>query len=228
MTNTFDVYRDRYEKTVEGSVAFSGLSHDFFLSAKADILAEIFAAHFGVGFRPSLLDVGSGVGRLHPHLKPIVGMLAGTDPSTMSIDRAARDNPGVTYRAGDGQSVPWPAASFDAAAAICVLHHVPPGARPDFMKEMRRVVRPGGLVVLIEHNPWNVLTRLAVIRCPFDNDAVLLTARHAKKLLTACGCVDIQTRHFLLIPSRRRAARRLEMLARDWPLGAQYVAVGRA
>ena len=41
---------------------------------------------------------------------------------------------------------------------------------------MRRVVRPGGLLCIIEHNPFNPLTRLAVVRCEFDRDAVLLPA----------------------------------------------------
>lgn len=228
MTQAFDAYRETYEKTVESSVAFSGLSHDFFSSAKAGILDAIFATHFGIDFHPSLLDVGCGVGRLHPHLRPIVGTLAGTDPSTKSIDRAIIDNPGVSYRVGDGHNIPWPAASFDCVIAVCVLHHVPREVRSNFVKEMRRVARPGGLVAIIEHNPWNPLTRLAVFRCPFDHDAVLLSAGEAKRLLTDSGCRDIQIQHFLLLPSRWRAARRVEMLAQPWPLGAQYAAVGCA
>ena len=53
---------------------------------------------------------------------------------------------------------------------------------------MRRVVRPGGLVCVIEHNPLNPLTRsLAVSRCEFDSDAVLLGASTTRKLMAAGG-----------------------------------------
>ena len=80
------------------------------------------------------------------------------------------------------------------------------------MKEMRRVVRPGGLVCVIEHNPLNPLTRLAVARCEFDRDTVLLGAGKARKLMAAGGLREIGTRGEARAPRRRRfqqpAARR--------------------
>ena len=50
-----------------------------------------------------------------------------------------------------------------------------------FVADMVRVTRPGGLVCVIEHNPLNPLTRLAVNRCPFDADAVLLRSGQLAK-----------------------------------------------
>src|SRR5918997_1466196 len=88
------------------------------------VLAELFAAHFGQGARPSLLDVGCGVGRLHAHLSEVAGRLAGTDSSWTSIARARFDNPRVDYREGAEGKVPWPDASFDVTLAVCILHHV--------------------------------------------------------------------------------------------------------
>jgi SAM-dependent methyltransferase len=227
MTQAFDAYRDSYEATVEQSIGFSGLSHDFFLEAKAALLAALFAAHFGPGYRPSLLDIGCGVGRMHPLLAPLAGALAGTDPSAAEIDRARQDNPDVDYRVGDGLRLPWSAASFEVALAVCVVHHVPAPAWSDFVAEMRRVVRPGGLVVLIEHNPWNPLTRLSVLRCAFDRDAVLLPAGRACALLAGAGCAAVESRHFLLLPTGHPVARRVEGALRRLPLGAQYAAIGR-
>lgn len=226
MSHTFDAYRDSYEATVEDSIAFSGLRHDFFLRAKADLLAELVDRHFGPGRRPSLLDIGCGVGRLHRLLRPLAGALAGTDPSAAALDRAAQDNPGVTYRAGDGAAIPWTDGSFDCVLATCVLHHVAPAGWGCFVAEMRRVVAPGGLVVLIEHNPWHPLTRLAVARCPFDADAVLLGAGRARRLLGDAGCVAVRSRHFLALPFRHGLPRRLSAPAGHLPLGAQYAAFG--
>ena len=228
MTQLFDTYRDTYSETVSASISFSALPHDFFVAAKVEILAELFAQHFGAHARPSLLDIGCGVGQMHRFLRPHVGELAGCDPSVQSIERARDDNPGIAYKHAAGPILPWDVAWFDCALAVCVMHHVPPQGWSTFVAEMRRVVRPGGLVIVIEHNPFNPLTRLAVFRCPFDEDAVLLSANRARFLLRAAGCGEVQSRHFLLLPFRTKSSRRLERLTEKAPLGAQYIAFGVA
>lgn len=225
MSEAFDAYRTTYEDIVEKSIAFTGLRHDIFLRAKIFVLAGLFAERLG-GAKPAVLDVGCGVGRMHPLLAPIVGTLSGTDVSGEAIARARGDNAGVDYRRSTAAMLPWPPASFDVALAVCVLHHVPPAARDAFVAEMRRVTRPGGLVVLIEHNPWNPLTRLAVARCPFDADAVLLPASAAHLLLQKAALERVASRHFLFLPAANASVARLETHLRRLPLGAQYAAVG--
>lgn len=227
MSSAFDAYRTRYEAVVSESIAFSGLGHAFFLDAKARLLADLFAGHFGAA-APRLLDVGCGVGLLHRRLGAAVSAVSGTDPSVESLARARAENPGVAYRPQVGGTLPWPDAAFDASLAVCVFHHVPAIARPALVSEMRRVTRRGGLVVLIEHNPWNPLTRLAVARCPFDHDAVLLGARGARRLLGAGGLSAVRSRHFLAIPATGPWATRAETLLGALPLGAQFAAIGEA
>jgi SAM-dependent methyltransferase len=147
-----------------------------------------------------MLDVGCGVGSFHPPLRGIVGCLSGIDVSASSIAQARADNPHGDYRAFDGKRFPYPSASFDLVTAICVLHHVAPSEWLGFVSEMRRVVRPGGLVCIIEHNPYNPLTRLAVMRCEFDRDAQLLGAGKTQMLMSESGLREIGARYFLLLP----------------------------
>jgi SAM-dependent methyltransferase len=225
MSAPFDAYRTEYEALVERSIAFSGLRHDFFIAAKVALLADLFAERFG-GQRPLLLDVGCGVGRMHAALRPITGSLAGCDLSREALDRARVEHPWADYRAYDGTRLPWGDAAFDVSLAVCVLHHVPPTGWTALVAEMRRVTRPGGLVALIEHNPWNPATRLGVARCPFDHDAVLLTARRSRALLDAGGLTGVESRHFLLLPTAAAWARRLERRLGRIPAGAQYLAFG--
>jgi ubiquinone/menaquinone biosynthesis C-methylase UbiE len=227
MTELFDSYRGNYQDVVQSSIDFSGLPHSFFMRAKASILREIIAQRIAME-EPTMLDVGCGVGSFHTLIRGMVGHLSGIDVSSASIAQARADHCDVEYSDFDGQNFPFENATFDLVTAICVLHHVPPAQWEHFTNEMRRIVRPGGLVCIIEHNPLNPLTRLAVSRCEFDQDAVLLRAGTARELLSKAGVEDIETRHFVLFPSEAKALRRVERAVSRWPLGAQYVTFGTA
>jgi hypothetical protein len=91
---------------------------------------------------------------------------------------------------------------------------------------MARVVVPGGLVVIFEHNPWNPITRLIVSRCEFDRDAVLLTCRESTSLLSQAGLERLANRQILYFPWRGRFWKYAESLISWLPLGAQYYAAG--
>ena len=225
MTELFDSYHNNYRDVVQSSIDFSGLSHSFFMRAKVDILRELIAQRPGTE-KPTMLDVGCGVGSFHPLLRGMVDRLSGIDVSSASIARAREANNDVDYRDFDGISFPFEDARFDLITAICVMHHVPPDRWASFVGEMHRVVRPGGLVCIIEHNPLNPLTRLAVLRCEFDQDAVLLAAQRTMELMSKAGLNEIGTRHFLLLPWEAKPARRIERALSSVPLGAQYAAFG--
>jgi SAM-dependent methyltransferase len=229
MAERFDNYRFSYGEVVEESIRFSGLKHDFFLTAKADLLRRLVdergLRQNGTGVRA--LDVGCGVGSLHAHLEGAFASLDGCDVSQESLRRAGQVNARVTYRACTSSNLPYGDGTFDLAFASCVVHHIPPNSWLDLFREMRRVVRPGGVACIIEHNPYNPLTRLAVLRCPFDDDAVLLSAGKAALLFQATGLSDIQSEHFLLLPSARPFARKVERWLSALPLGAQYACSAR-
>lgn len=225
MNAEFDKYRSNYVDVVEDSIRFSGLKHDFFLRAKMRALGDVVSQRNlldGSG-QIRALDVGCGIGALHPFGKDLLPNLSGCDVSGESIARAKQDNPWVDYLSYHPPKLPYPDDTFDLAFTVCVVHHVPPADRPIFFSEMKRVVRPGGVVCVMEHNPFNPLTRLAVLRCPFDEDAVLLNRWQAEKMLRSAGLKDSKSRHFLLLPLANRAASTAEAWLSRLPLGAQYV-----
>jgi SAM-dependent methyltransferase len=228
MGGLFDKYDKSFGPVVQSSIDFSGLPHSFFTAAKADALRELMAARLHGIKNPHMLDVGCGVGEFHSFVRGMFGRICGTDVSAASIDQARIRNPEVEYRDYVGETLPYDSAAFDLSIAICVLHHVPPPQWGGFLREMRRVVRPGGAVCLIEHNPLNPLTRLAVARCEFDRDAVLLRAGRTRALMADAGLHDIQAHYFLLLPSAAPLARRIERSFWHVPFGAQYIVSGIA
>jgi SAM-dependent methyltransferase len=118
---------------------------------------------------------------------------------------------------------------MDFVTAVCVYHHVHGTDRALLMAEIRRVLAPGGLYCIIEHNPWNLVTQAIVRRCPVDIDAELLTARHARKLLTAAGFQVLRPSYFLYLPeSLFGSLGAVESALEHLPLGGQYALLARA
>ncbi|MEX0955308.1 MAG: methyltransferase domain-containing protein [Rhizobiaceae bacterium] len=225
MAELFDAYRSSYRQAVQESIGFSGLKHDFFLRAKADLLGRLAKAR-GLG-HVKALDIGCGIGALHPFLRSIFPELSGCDISHESVAQARQDNPWVAYGHQQPGHLPYDRSSFDLAFAVCVVHHVPPAAWPNFFAEMKRVLRPGGVACIIEHNPLNPLTRLAVSRCPFDADAVLLGSGKTKRLLREGGFSEIASEHFLFFPFENPTLRAVERGLAVLPLGAQHACSAR-
>ncbi len=223
----FDAYRDRYRDEVERSIAFAHADLDLFTRAKARALLGL-ASELGDPERLSFADIGCGPGETDRFLKGRVGPLAGADIAPELLERAREANPWAEYRDfRAGEALPFEAESFDVSFAVCVLHHVAPAQRASLVAEMARVTRPGGIVAVFEHNPWNPLTRRAVAGCEFDADAVLLRRREAAGLLRGAGLDAVGGRYILFFPRESALLERIERGLGWLPLGAQYVACGR-
>jgi SAM-dependent methyltransferase len=144
------------------------------------------------------------------------------------VREASIANPWATYAAYDGRKLPFEDGRFDVAFAICVLHHVEPADRAAFVVELGRVVRPGGVVLIFEHNPYNPLTRVAVSRCDFDRGVVLETRAATLRLVRSGGLEPVEAPYIVFFPWRARGLRATERVLGWLPLGAQYVVAARA
>lgn len=223
----FDSYRHSYADAVNDAIGVPGLKVDFFTRVKAGYIVDLARTHFGDASRLKVLDLGCGVGNYHGLLQHSFNELHGVDVSAACIEEAASRYPGVEYRVYDGSRLPYPDASFDLAYTVCVMHHVPERNWPEFVAEMHRVLRPGGLALVFEHNPRNPLTRHVVDRCPFDADAVLLPGRQTVGLFERCRFEKVQLRYILNIPAANRPLRLLDRLLSGLGVGAQYYVSAR-
>jgi demethylmenaquinone methyltransferase / 2-methoxy-6-polyprenyl-1,4-benzoquinol methylase len=121
------------------SVMTAGLHHRW--RERAADLARV-----GPGTRA--LDVATGTGDLALALARRGGEVVGSDFSEGMLDRARQKSSAVRWEQGNALALPYEDASFDAAT-------VGFGARnfsvlEDGLREMVRVVRPGGRVVVLE------------------------------------------------------------------------------
>lgn len=211
----FDRYKETYADNIRDSIAFAGQEHDFYLRVKADHINSLLPD------KASMLDVGCGVGLIHKHLKPGT-KLTGIDPASTVITDAKKANPDHTYLSFDGQAFPFKDDSFDFSMAICVMHHVPPRDWLMFLYEMKRVTKPGGMIAIYEHNPWNPLTLHVVKTCPFDHDAVLLSSAKTSSLFRTIR-LDPKTEYMIFTPFEQSLFRKFDKAMKFLPLGAQYV-----
>jgi SAM-dependent methyltransferase len=224
--SSFDAYASTYRSEVDRSIAFAGVDHADMTARKADHLLSLCASLLGPADQQRVLDVGCGVGLTDTFLLDRVGALTGIDVSGESVAMAAAANPGASYRTFDGGAFPLEDESFDLAFAICVLHHVEPQDRASFAAELRRVVRPGGVVAIFDHNPWNPLTQLAVRRCALDATAVLSRCGPTTRLLRDAG-LDIERRAYILFTRSARWSAGADRVLARCPAGAQYYVAAR-
>jgi len=222
----FDSYKDKYDDEINSALGIPGLKVDYFTKVKADIFLETIEAHFGDAKSCSVLDVGCGIGNNHGLIGPYVGSLSGVDVSEKSLEMAAERNPSVAYKSYDGNVLPFPDEHFDVVYAICVVHHVPVVNWPGFFSELRRVLKPGGIATIFDHNPINPLSMWVVNRCPFDADAVLLRQSKMRSLLDGAGFQGVTSRSILTIPSFGKITRSIDKAFGRLPFGAQYLAIG--
>ena len=105
-----------------------------------------------------VLDVGSSSGYLVRMLAAAAGpsgSVTGIDPSEAAIAYARRHAPGnASFVTGTAQDLSaFPDDAFDVVTSTLTIHHVPARRREDAFREMHRVTRPGGRLLIADFDP---------------------------------------------------------------------------
>jgi SAM-dependent methyltransferase len=219
----FDRYSNSYTKHVDKALPPWAGGVEKFVRIKVWHLLREVARRGLIAASADLLDAGCGVGLADACLRPHFRSVTGLDVSSASLELAEARNPGVRYVHYDGGEFPFDGESFDVVLVTCVLHHIPPAGRPAFFSNVRRVLKPGGVLLIYEHNPRNPLTRGVVSRCELDRDAVLLGAEECFATARTAGFVEPDTRYLTFLPTSLPAWLQVEetLFARV-PMGTQY------
>jgi ubiquinone/menaquinone biosynthesis C-methylase UbiE len=112
-------------------------------------------AHLAPG--ESVLDVGCGTGSLAIAAKRQVGAageVIGIDASPAMIARAttkaARAGAAVRFDTAIVEALPFPDARFDVVLSTLMFHHLPRPVRQQCAREIRRLLKPGGRLLLVD------------------------------------------------------------------------------
>lgn len=224
----FDQFADEYRALHASNIRASGEAPDYFARYKARDLRAAADRHGLARSGIAILDFGAGVGGCTPHLSAEFDApcIVGVDVSLRSL-AIGRDRFGSSdWVCFDGSRLPFGNDSFDLAIAACVFHHIDHAAHVGLLAEVRRVLRPGGGLMVYEHNPWNPLTRHAVNTCPFDANARLVSLRMMRRSFERAGFSSQESRYRVFFPGALARLRFLESRIGWIPLGAQYYVLG--
>lgn len=136
-----------------------------------------------------LLDVACGTGLVSKHFKGKVGRIVGVDITTAMFDQAA---PYTDERVvAPGEALPFPDASFDLAVCRQGIQFMDDGAA---VKEMVRVLRPGGRVLLVHlcaYGPEDRAEYFEILRLRNEARKNFYVREDLARLLTDAGATDV-------------------------------------
>ncbi len=163
---------------------------------------EVLSAIEEFAYEPvrNIIDLGTADGRMLNmiHKKYSQTRCVGIEHTQELVDFGRKKFHDLEIIQGDIQSLDFPDDSFDIAIAAAVIEHVP---SPDkTMREAKRVLRPGGILVLTSPDPyWEYLATI-VGHLKADQHNEVMNLRRLCDLSIQCGLKIINTKKFMLSP----------------------------
>ena len=130
-------------------------SFEFIMLGQMKALRERMAAR--LAGCSAVLDVGCGAGRLAEVIQTSGSTeVWGLDPCPYALQVAATRVPGARFVQGLAEEMQFSSARFDGVGVCFVLHELPVPVIERALRELARVVRPGGVLVVTEPSPAHV------------------------------------------------------------------------
>jgi trans-aconitate methyltransferase len=222
----FDRFACTYNEELAKSLAVTGESRDFYATERIAWTARC-VSQLGAEVR-HILDYGCGDGTNVPilaarfHADQVLGV--DVSGASIAVARQFHQSAGTSFLTTEQWA---PDGSMDLAFVNGVFHHIPLDERKASLAAIRQALHPNALLALWENNPWNPGTRYVMSRCAFDKDAVTISPRQARGMLSNAGFRILRFDFLFYFPRRLRLFRPAERYIRKLPFGGQYQVICR-
>jgi SAM-dependent methyltransferase len=237
MTPEFDTYAKSYEAIHNCNLAPVGADTQEFLNDKLSWCSRLAAKCFKpTKDTKTFLDYGCGVGRFGHEFYTYFNEpwnYIGVDLSSACIKEAQEHymlgNSGsreANHKVAFHTFESWHdnPVKCDFILAACVFHHIEPNQRELVLQRLWKLLKPKGVILIWEHNPWNPITCKIVKECAFDRDACLLSVAEMNRLWRkAIGNSKTHCRFVTFFPGVLRRLKPMEYVLGWVPLGGQWV-----
>jgi len=226
--SSFNQFAGRYSEDLDRLLGKVGANTLEFARNKAEWLIRLAEKYQGPTRHLRILDLGCGTGNVTMFLQSAFKAVVGADISHELLQEAVVKAPRAHFVPLGTDDLPFADGEFNVAFCAGVFHHMNDDQLPGICAQLARVLAPGGVVVIFEHNPYNPLTRKIVRECELDWDVErLLPQRQTRELLTGAGLEVVNTPYISFFPGSLKQLRPLETWMGWLPLGGQYLVAGR-
>lgn len=139
--------------------------------------------------RGDICDLGCGPGQIARYLRDQGANVFGLDLSPQMVQQARKINPDIQFREGNMLALDLPDNSLAGVAAFYAIVNIPKESQPQVFREVARVLRPGGVLLLAFHIGDEILREDELWGHPISMDFFLLQPRSIQKQLEAAGLV---------------------------------------
>ncbi len=132
-----------------------------------------------------ILDFGCGDGLLTNYLQTVFfeSTVSGADQSVSELKYARSAYPEIPFTKIKNQQLPFPDNYFDCVVASLVLHHIPRVKHAHWVAEIMRVLKPNGIFIAQELNPYNLFAYWRFKRDPEEKGAQMVSPFYIRNLL---------------------------------------------
>ena len=173
---SYDRLADEYARRI-----FNELRHKPLDRELLDRFAAIVAG------RGEVCDMGCGPGQIARYLRDAGATVFGLDLSPRMLEQARQLNPDISFQEGNMMSLDLPDGTIAGIAAFYAIVNVPKESLPLVLREMQRVLKPGGLLLLAFHSGDEILHEDELWGRPISMDFFLYQPPVIRDYLEAAG-----------------------------------------
>ena len=137
--------------------------------------------------RGKVCDMGCGPGHVARYLHDAGTAVFGLDLSTKMLEQARRLNPDISFREGNMTALDLEDGTLAGIASFYAIVNIPKESLPLVFREMARVLRPGGMLLLAFHMGDEVLQEKELWSRPISMDFFLFQPSAIRECIEIAG-----------------------------------------